>query len=127
MKDLSEMLEDELSAAVEVKNPKSLHRYITLLTGGYVEQDVHERRYSELSSSIREILASMKEGFRRMDDRFESLQKQMDERFAAMRKQMDERFNAQERRFDRQHKLISLGFTALALIITAFNLAIILG
>ncbi|MGC9312862.1 MAG: hypothetical protein ACP5IA_09210 [Sediminispirochaetaceae bacterium] len=127
MKDLAEMLEDELSEAVEVKNPKSLHRYITLLTGGYVEQDVHERRYSELSSSIREMLASMQEGFRRMDDRFASMQKQMDERFTGMQKQMDERFNAQERRFDRQHKLISLGFTALALIITAFNLAIILG
>ncbi|MGC9312858.1 MAG: hypothetical protein ACP5IA_09190 [Sediminispirochaetaceae bacterium] len=148
MKDLAEMLEDELSEAVEVKNPKSLHRYITLLTGGYVEQDVHERRYSELSSSIREMLASMKEGFRRMDDRFEALQKQMDERFTAMQKQMDERFEAGNQRFedmnrrfddmnrrfddvntrfDRQHKLISLGFTALALIITAFNLAIILG
>ncbi|MDY7027233.1 MAG: hypothetical protein SVR04_02935 [Spirochaetota bacterium] len=116
MKDLAEMLEEELSEAVEVKNPKSLHRYITLLTGGYVEQEAHELRYSELSSSIREMLVSMKEGFRRMDDRFEALQKQM-----------DERFNAQERRFDHQHKLISLGFTALALIITAFNLAIILG
>jgi DNA anti-recombination protein RmuC len=134
MKDLAEMLEEELSEAVEVKNPKSLHRYITLLTGGYVEQEAHELRYSELSSSLREMLASMQEGFRRMDDRFrrmddrfEALQKQMDERFTAMQKQMDERFNAQERRFDHQHKLISLGFTALALIITAFNLAIILG
>ncbi|MDZ7794925.1 MAG: hypothetical protein U5P10_14895 [Spirochaetia bacterium] len=147
MKDLAEILEEEFSEAVEVKNPKSLHRCFALLTGTYVEQETHERRYTELSSSIKEMLASMKEGFRRVDERFaaqdkrfEALQKQMDERFAAqeshfnsLQKQIDERFSAQERRFDdvnrrfdKQHTLISLGFTALSLIIAAFNLTLIL-
>ncbi|MDZ7794541.1 MAG: hypothetical protein U5P10_12870 [Spirochaetia bacterium] len=133
MKDLAEMLEEELSEAVEVKDPKSLHRYISLLTGNYVEQNIHERQYNELTGSIKEILTSMKEGFRRVDERFaaqdnrfEAQQKQMDERFTALQKQIDERFSAQERQFDRQHKLISLGFTAMVLVIAAFNLTVIL-
>src|SRR6056297_968810 len=89
MKELAEMLEEELSEAVEVKNPKSLHRYIYLLTSNYVEQNIHDRQYNELSSSIKEMLATMKEGFHRVD-----------ERFTALQKQIDERFTAQERRFD---------------------------
>ena len=158
MKDLAEMLEEELAEAFEVKNQKSLHRYVVLLTSGCVEQESHQQQFSELTGSIREMLASMKEGFRRMDNRFEalqiqmderfgSMQKQTDERFGSMQKQMDERFAAQElrfedvnkrfddmnrrfddmnKRFDSQHKLISLGFAAMALIITAFNLTLIL-
>jgi len=39
---------------------------------------------------------------------------------------MDERFTSQERQIDRQYKLISLGFTAMVLVIAAFNLTIIL-
>jgi len=122
MKDLAEILEEELSEAVEVKNPKSLHRYISLLTGNYVEQNIHDRQYNELSSSNKEMLASMKEGFRRMDERFAA----QDKRFEALQKQMDERFTSQERQIDRQYKLISLGFTAMVLVIAAFNLTIIL-
>ena len=122
MKDLAEILEEELSEAVEVKNPKSLHRYISLLTGNYVEQNIHDRQYNELSSSNKEMLASMKEGFRRMDERFAA----QDKRFEALQKQMDERFTSQERQIDRHYKLISLGFTAMVLVIAAFNLTIIL-
>jgi len=147
MKDLAEMLEEELSEAVEVKNTKSLHRYIALLTGTHVEKSIHDQRYNELTGSIKETLISIHEGFRRMDEhfaaqdrRFEALQKQIDIRFDATQKQMDERFTAtnqrfedmnkrfddMNRRFDKQHKLISLGFTAITLIIAAFNLTIIL-
>ena len=122
MKDLAEILEEELSEAVEVKNPKSLHRYISLLTGNYVEQNIHDRQYNELSCSIKEMLASMKEGFRHMDERFAA----QDKRFEALQKQIDERFTSQERQIDRQYKLISLGFTAMVLVIAAFNLTIIL-
>src|SRR6056297_1707830 len=122
MKDLAEMLEEELSEAVEVKDPKSLHRYISLLTGNYVEQNIHERQYNELTGSIKEMLTSMKEGFRRVDERFAA----QDKRFEALQKQMDERFTSQERQINRQYKLISLGFTAMVLIIAAFNLTIIL-
>ena len=172
MKELAEMLEEELAEAFEVKNQKSLHRYVVLLTSGYVEQESHQRQFAEVTGSIKEMLTSMKEGFRRMDDHFGSMQKQMDTRFAASQKQMDERFNALQKqmderfsaqelrfedvnkrfddvnrhfddvnsrfddmnkrfddmnkRFDSQHRLISLGFAAIALIITAFNLTLIL-
>ena len=129
MKDLAEMLEEVLSEAVEVKNSKSLHRYISLLTGNYVEQNIHDRQYNELTGSIKEMLSTMHEGFRRMDERFAA----QDQRFEALQKQMDERFEAgnhrfddMNRRFDKQHKLISLGFTAIVLVIAAFNLTIIL-
>jgi len=89
MKDLAEMLEEQLSeAAVEVKDPKSLHRYIYLLTSNYVEQNIHDRQYSELSGSIKEMLASMQEGFRRVDERLEAQQKQIDVRFEAIQTQL---------------------------------------
>ena len=60
-----------------------MHRGVALLTGTYVEPETHECRYNELSSSIKEMLTSMKEGFRRVDERFEAQQKQLDERFTA--------------------------------------------
>ncbi|MFW5715229.1 MAG: hypothetical protein ACOCXF_02485 [bacterium] len=112
MKELAEMLEAELSEAVEVKDPKSLHRYIYLLTSNYVEQNIHDRQYNELSGSIKEMLASMKEGFRRVDERLEAQQKQMDERFTALQKQMDERFSAQETQFTALQKQMDERFTA---------------
>ena len=84
MKELAEMLEEQLSEAVEVKDPKSLHRYIYLLTSNYVEQNIHDRQYSELTGSIKEMLASMQEGFRRVDERLEAQQKQIDVRVEAI-------------------------------------------
>ena len=118
MKDLAEILEEELSEAVEVKNPKSLHRYISLLTGNYVEQNIHDRQYNELSGSIKVMLTTIHEGFRRMDERFAA----QDQRFEDVNK----RFDDVNKRFDRQHKLISLGFAAIALIIASFNLTVLL-
>ena len=58
MKDLTEILEEEFSEAVEVKNPKSLHRCFALLTGTYVEQETHERRYNELSIPSTKVSAN---------------------------------------------------------------------
>lgn len=146
MKDLAEILEDELARAVEVKDRESLHRYVLLMTEQHADQNSCDARTQELGSSIEKSIQSMREGFARMDDRFNHMQKQMDERFAQMdtrfeqmQKQMDERFAAQDRRFedmnkrfddmsDRFHglqKLIGTGFAAMAFIITAFNLALL--
>jgi len=96
MKDLAEILEDELAEAVEVKNRKSLHRYVMLLTGQHVDQQSYDQAIGGLRSSIDKTVEGMSEGFKRMDERFTQMQKQMDERFS----QMDERFEAHERRFD---------------------------
>ena len=40
MADLAQILEEELEEAVEVKNKKSLHRYITLLTDNLVKKAI---------------------------------------------------------------------------------------
>lgn len=158
MENLAEILEEELAEAFEVKNRKSLHRYVLLLTQQHIDRQTHEREYNELRSDIKEVIRSMESGFQRMDERFEALQKQMDERFEALQKQMDERFEAQQKqmdarfaaqdrrfedmnnrfedmnrrfeamndRFNSLQKLIGIGFAALALIIAAFNAAILL-
>jgi AAA+ superfamily predicted ATPase len=154
MENLAEILEEELAEAFEVKNRKSLHRYVMLLTKQHVDQQTHDKQYQELRSDIKEVVRAMEQGFLRMDERFGALQKQMDERFGALQKQMDERFKSQERRFedmnrrfedmnyrfeDMNHrfedmnnrfnglqKLISIGFVVLAFIIAAFNSALLL-
>lgn len=183
MENLAELLEEELAEAFEVKNRKSLHRYVLLLTRQYVEREAHECSYSALREDIRDLISSMERGFKRVDERFEEMQKQsdsrfdqmtqhiealnvemdkrfeaqqmqmdkrfeaqqmqMDKRFEAQQMQMDKRFEAQQtqmdsrfdlvdKRFEEMHarfsgvqKLIGIGFTALALIIAAFNAAIL--
>ncbi|MFW6344309.1 MAG: hypothetical protein ACOC2B_06160 [Sediminispirochaetaceae bacterium] len=147
MENLAEILEEELAEAFEVKNRKSLHRYVVLLTQQHVDRQSHEREVEGLRSDIGKAILTMEHGFERMDQRFEALQKQIDERFIAQQRQIDQRFAAQERRFedmtkrfedmnrhfdemnDRMRgmqKFLALGFTALALIITAFNAALLL-
>ncbi|WP_143305815.1 EMC3/TMCO1 family protein [Marispirochaeta aestuarii] len=83
-----EILEQELEEAVEVKNKRSLHRYITLLTENLVRQDRNEREHSEFREAIIRIDTRIEEGFKRMDQRFESMQSSMDMRFDMMFKFM---------------------------------------
>ena len=100
MKDLAEILEEELAEAVEVKNRKSLHRYVMLLTEQHVDQQTHQHHYEELRGDIKETIRAMEQGFARMDERFETMQKQMDERFTGLQKQMDERFTGLQKQMD---------------------------
>jgi DNA anti-recombination protein RmuC len=100
MKELAEILEDELAEAVEVKNRKSLHRYVMLLTGQHVDQESYDQAIGGLRSSIDKTVEAMTEGFKRMDERFTQMQKQMDERFTQMQKQMDERFTQMQKQMD---------------------------
>ena len=150
MDDLAKLLESELSQAFEVKDRESLHRYVVLLTKTYVERTAHESQYEGLRSDIKTAVAAMEHGFEMMDARFEALQKQIDERFDAQQKQMDARFDAQQKqmderfsaterrfedmnrrfdsmdeRFKRTNRLIGLGITLLALLISAFNAALL--
>ena len=121
MEELAEILEDELAQAVEVKDRKSLHRYVLLVTRQHVDQRSFDAQTSELGSSIEKAVQSMHEGFERMDERFTQMQKQMDERFAAQ----DRRFDDMSDRFNGMQKLIVIGFAAIGLIITSFNLALL--
>ncbi|MFO7850223.1 MAG: hypothetical protein R6V67_09710 [Spirochaetia bacterium] len=122
MKELAEILEDELAEAVEVKNRKSLHRYIMLLVGQHVDKESHDNAVLGLRSDIDKSIQSMKDGFQRMDERFTQMQKQMDERFEAH----ERRFDDMTERFNGMQKLIGVGFAAMAFIVAAFNIAILL-
>ncbi|MBN2510991.1 MAG: hypothetical protein JXB03_11975, partial [Spirochaetales bacterium] len=70
MDSLSQMLEEELTEAVEVKNPKSLHRYIVLLSENLVGKRQHSEEYSSLHSDLKEIIAITRERFEAVDKRF---------------------------------------------------------
>ncbi len=107
MEAIVEILEQELEEAVEVKNKKSLHRYIVLLAENIVRKESYEKEQLEIRSDIKILAQIVKQGFERMDKRFEAMQLQMDKRFEAVDKrfeaiqlQMDKRFEAVDKRFE---------------------------
>jgi DNA anti-recombination protein RmuC len=132
MSEIVEILESELQDAFEVKNPKSLHRYVVLMVDRFASRSIAEQqnqRFDEILAALHAGFTRMDERFAAVDQRFEDMQRQMDERFAAVQKQMDERFKAVDRRFDDMNKrftmlvtLMSILFTLLAGMITAFGL-----
>ncbi|MBN2656096.1 MAG: hypothetical protein JXR86_03490 [Spirochaetales bacterium] len=117
MESMTELLEQELEEAVEVKNRKSFHRFILLLAQNVVSRNTHEREIYSLRSDIKDVIALMERRFEAVDRRFESV----DQRFESMQKQMDVRFNAMDKRFSMMFAFMSLGFTALAVLFTVFN------
>ena len=100
MEAIVEVLEQELEEAFEVKNKKSLHRYILLLTENIVRKESYEKEQLEIKSDIRILAEVVKQGFERMDKRFESMQIQMDKRF----EQVDRRFEQVDKRFEQVDK-----------------------
>ena len=110
MEAIAEILEQELEEAVEVKNKKSLHRYIVLLTENIVRRENYEKERYEIRSDIKTLAEIMKQGFERVDKRFEDMQKYMDKRFEDVGK-----------RFSMMFKFMSLGFTILAIIMVVFE------
>ncbi len=107
MADLAQILEEELEEAVEVKNRKSLHRYILLLTENIARKEENRMEHTEFQQELIKIdirfsqmITEVREGFKRMDQRFESMQTSMDQRFMAVQQQMDRRFDASDKRFE---------------------------
>lgn len=96
MESFAEVLEQELEDAVEIKNKKSLHRYILLLADNLVREDRFERNIGELKSEVKVIAESVKQGFAHMDKRFEA----MDKRFEDMNQSFTRRFDDVNKRFD---------------------------
>ena len=135
MTSIAQLLEEELEEAVEVKDKRSLHRYVMLL----VEQLVHRSEYMTESNSIhteiRALTETMREGFQRMDlrfeasdKRFEDLQNQTNARFKASDKRfedlqvhMNARFEDVNRRFTMMFTFMSVGFTGLAVLMSLFK------
>ena len=110
MSEMIDVISSEFEDALEVKNPKSLHRGIFLLLSSSVPREEHTMEHSGLKASIELIGHRMEEGFMRMDERFKRIDEKferMDERFEAVDKkfeavqqQMDRRFDASDKRFE---------------------------
>ena len=106
MQAIIEVLEQELEEAFEVKNKKSLHRYIVLLTENIVKKESYEKEQLEIRNDIKTLTELMKQGFESMDKRFEALQHQMDKRFESLQQEMDKRFESVDKRFEDLNKRI---------------------
>jgi hypothetical protein len=107
MADLAQILEEELEEAVEVKNRKSLHRYITLLTNNLTKKEDNRMEHTEFQQELLKIdgrfnqmITEVKEGFNKIDQRFATMQASINQRFESVQKQMDGRFDASDKRFE---------------------------
>jgi len=126
MEAITEVLEHELEEAFEVKNKKSLHRYVLLLTDNIIKKESYEKQQLEIRSDIKILAEVVKQGFERMDKRFEAVDKRfetVDKRFETV----DKRFEAVDKRFEQiesrlaelsrrmfQFMIWSFGFTVTA-------------
>ncbi len=77
-----EVLEQELEGAFEVKDKKSLHRYVLLLSENIVRKESYQTQQLEIKSDIRILAESQKHGFEQVNKRFED----MNNRFKDMSK-----------------------------------------
>ena len=84
MSSLNEILENELENAFEVKDKKSLHRYVSFLSDSFVRKEDYTDQYNGLRSDIKVIAESIKEGFKRMDERFAAVDKRFNMMFTFM-------------------------------------------
>ena len=121
MNNLAEILEQELSAAVDVKDKQSLHRYAVILADNIVQRSIYEKSLLEIKNEIKLLAESMKQGFEAIDKRFEAIDKRfedmynyMNKRFEAVDKRfeaVDKRFEAVDKRFEDMNKRFSMMFT----------------
>jgi DNA anti-recombination protein RmuC len=138
MAELAEMITGEFEDALEVKNPKSLHRAVYLILSNSVKEDDHREEHRRLDGVLEkigrhiEILAvEMREGFKRMDERFEAVDRRfeavdrrfeaVDQRFEAMDKRfeaMDKRFEAMDKRFQDRFEALDRRFNRLTILLT---------
>ena len=135
MADFARILEEELEEAVEIKNRKSLHRYIILLTENIAGKEENRMEHTEFQQELikidgrfNQMITEVREGFNRMDHRFEAMQQQMDRRsksadqkFEAVQHQMDRRFDIVDKRFNRQTAMMSIGFLVITTLITIYR------
>lgn len=103
MSEMVDLISSEFEDALEVKNPKSLHRGIFLLLSSTVSREEHSLEHSGLKASIELISLRIEEGFKRMGERFKVMDERFeaaDKKFEAVQKQMDRRFDASDKRFE---------------------------
>lgn len=131
MQVLTEVLENELKTAFEVKDERALHRYVSLMLERTPDkeeskstQDQFREAMLKMDAKTEAILLEMREGFKRMDERFEAVEK----RFAANDKRFEERFETVDKRFDDVNKrftmmfaFMSIGFVIVSTLVTIYQ------
>ena len=117
MASIAELLENELKAALEIKNEQSLHNYVTILVESLVKRDQYMTDCSSMKGDIRAIVDAMREGFRRTDERFEAV----DKRFEAVDKRFDDLIGQMNSRFNMMFFFVSGGFTILTVLLTLYR------
>ena len=116
-----EVLEEELAGAFEVKDKKSLHRYVLLLTENIVKKENYEKQQLEIKSDIRTLAELVKQGFEHMDKRFEAVDKRFEavdkrfetvnKRFEAVDKRFEDLIHYMDKRFEDLNKRFTMMFT----------------
>jgi hypothetical protein len=86
MTTFAEVIESELNDALENKNKEAVRRLSFMISEKLNRIEEVEKRQAESKSDIQILAETMKQGFARVDQRFESMQKEMDKRFEDMNK-----------------------------------------
>ena len=81
-----------------------LIRFARKVTRLDLSQKHLEEGHKEILKRIDQLSADMREGFRKVDERFEKLEQKMDERFEKIEQKMDERFEKVDDRFESMDK-----------------------
>ncbi|MBA7553491.1 hypothetical protein ES705_46083 [subsurface metagenome] len=105
-----EVLEEELEGAFEVKDRKSLHRYVLLLTENIVRKESYQAQQLEIKSDIKILTEIQKQGFEQVDKRFEDMFKYMDKRFEEVTNSINKRFEQVDKRFENMNSSINKRF-----------------
>jgi len=117
MDNLAEILEQELEEAVEIKNKKSLHRYIVLLTENIDKKSTYDQSLLEVKNEIKLLAETMKQGFKSVDKRFEDMYKYIDRRFEAENTRFEDKI-----KFTMKFIFMNIGFVILIFLMILFNL-----
>jgi predicted RNase H-like nuclease (RuvC/YqgF family) len=145
MENLSEIIEQELENAFEVKDKNSLHRFVLLFTDNIINKTQYIKDTNDIVSSLKEGFNLMEKRFIQVDKRFEMMEKRfemmekhfeaVDKRFEDLYKHIDKRFEAVDKRFEAVDKrfedmnskfvmmfrFMSIGFAIITFLIVLFK------
>ena len=145
MEHLSELLEQELENAFEVKDKKSLHRFVLLFSDNIINKTQYIKDTNDIVASLKEGFNLMEKRFIQVDKRFEMMEKRfeavdkrfemmekrfeaVDKRFEDLYKHIDKRFEAVDKRFEDMNskfvmmfRFMSIGFTIITILIVLFK------
>jgi len=123
---------DVLFQAIDTKNKEKTAEFVELFMGSLESIQIQDRKIEENRNKlleherdIREILETMKEGFKSVDKRFDDLIHQMDKRFDDLIHQMDKRFEQVDKRFDDINKRFNQLTWLIGIVFITLNFTIV--